>query len=145
MLTQTLGLNIWTGIKGPLVVLLAACLLPTDAVAACSDKRIERLSQQGNTVSAIAKLCEMSTSEVREVLAQLEEEDEEEPQESPEPKKTTTKGLPPGTPLAPCGCWGFASPGDRQPQPQCQSGFAYPQMCPQPCPAGGFAWRGICG
>ena len=135
-----------------LFVLFALALpiayLPIEASAACSDSRVKRLSRQGKTVAVIAQTCGKDVDEVRDILEE-EDEPESEPgrQRSPEQSKQPrqSSGLAPGTPLAPCGCWGPAFPGQRQPNEACSSGFATPRICPQMCPAGGYAWHGVCG
>ena len=137
----------------PLVLLTLAVTiahLPITASAACSDSKVKRLSRQGKTVATIARTCDMDAGDVRDIL---EEEDQEESASSPSrpqgPVPNTaarqSNGLSPGTPLAPCGCWGAVAPGYREPNPACGSGYAVPRMCPQVCPAGGYAWQGVCG
>lgn len=109
-----------------------ACI-PTDVSAACSDSKVKRLSRQGKTVAAIARTCGLDASDVREILEPDDEEEDE-----------NGGGLGRGTPLAPCGCWGPVSPGYREPNVACRSGYATVRMCPQTCPAGGYAWQGVC-
>ena len=126
---------------------LNVVFLPTEAYAACSDSKVKRLSGQGNTVAAIARTCGVDADEIRDIL---DEGDDEEKPESPRTPKNSLEsgqgsGLAPGTPLAPCGCWGPAAPGHREPNQTCRSGYAMPRMCPQMCPAGGYAWQGVCG
>lgn len=122
------------------VLVLPLAYLPIEASAACSDNKVKRLSRQGKTVASIAKTCDMDAEEVRDILGENEDEEAE---SAPSPPKGN--GLAPGTPLAPCGCWGPAVPGHREPNQSCRSGFATPRMCPQMCPAGGYAWQGVCG
>lgn len=124
--------------------------VPTEAVAACSDSKIKSLSRQGKTVATIARFCGMNANEVRDILEQNDEEEDEPapsrrrpPARSQEPGQSG--GLAPGTALAPCGCWGPVAPGHGQPNQACKSGYAMPRMCPQMCPAGGYAWQGVCG
>lgn len=123
--------------------------LPIEASAACSDSKVKRLSSQGKTVSAIARTCDMDVDEVRDVLKDDDDGAEQAPsrrrssERSTEPRESS--GLAPGTPLAPCDCWGPVAQGHRQPNQACRSGYAVPRMCPQMCPAGGYAWRGVCG
>jgi hypothetical protein len=82
----------------------------------------------------------MSKQDVRKILSRRPDEDTPDD----EGKVTGRKGLPPGSPLAPCGCWGPVDPRMRQPAPQCASGYAQPQMCNVMCQMGGFAWQGVC-
>ncbi|MCY1214164.1 hypothetical protein D3C87_358810 [compost metagenome] len=135
------------------VVLFALALpmayLPIEASAACSDSRVKRLSRQGKTVTSIARTCDMDADEVREILE--EEDGEAEPTSSNQGPSKQPKGAPqgtglgPGTPLAACGCWGPVPPNYRESNQACRSGYAMPRMCPQMCPAGGYAWQGVCG
>jgi len=117
--------------------------MPIEAVAACSDGRVKRLSEQGKTVASIAKTCKMDADDIRAILDEGEEDEEEDPKPPPGPDSNQT-GLRSGTPLAPCGCWGPAAPGQRVPNYSCRSGFATPRMCQQMSPAGGMAWQGVC-
>jgi hypothetical protein len=102
------------------------------ASAACNDKRVQRLAKAGKTVASIARDCDMSKDDVRSVLDKDEEGEEQE------------AGLRVGTPLGPCGCWGYVDPAMRMQQEQCQSGYAKPRMCAMPCPGGGYMWQGVC-
>jgi len=54
-------------------------------------------------------------------------------------------GLPGGTGLRPCGCWGYAALGMAFPWNQCRSGYAVHQSCNQYCPTGGVAYGTVCG
>ena len=132
-----------------ITLVIPMAYLPIEATAACSDSKVKRLSRQGKTVAAIARTCDVDAEEVRDILKEDDDEAELAPSrrrssELPtEPRQST--GLPPGTPLAPCDCWGSVAPGHRQPNQACRSGYAVPRMCPQMCPAGGYAWRGVCG
>lgn len=127
--------------KLPILFIIAATLvcLPIASSADCSDSKVKRLSKQGKTTAAIAATCDMDASDVKEIL---EEGGDCDGGCGGGGKRT---GLSPGTPLAPCGCWGPVSPGHREANPACNSGYAMPRMCPQVCPGGGYAWQGICG
>lgn len=123
--------------------------LPIVASAACTDSKVKRLSRQGKTVATIARTCDMDVSDVKEIL---DEDDEQEVAPSSRQPRTPSptsppqsNGLAPGTPLAACGCWGSVSPGYRQANQTCSSGYVVPRMCSQVCPAGGYAWQGVCG
>ena len=119
-----------------ILTLFALFFAATSAQAACSDKKVKRLSADGNTVAEIAKACKMDEDDVQDVLG-------DEP--DPEPKPDAKKGLPSGAPVGQCGCWGPADPSYRQPANQCRSGYAHPQACNAVCPAGGLMWQGVCG
>jgi len=143
----------WLG--KPLIVFsltLTMAYLPIEVSAACSDSKVKRLSSQGKTVAAISQTCDMDVDEVRDILEEDDDDDDEaepaptsrrSPEQSTEPRQSN--GLAPGTPLAPCNCWGAVAPGYRQPNQACRSGYAMASMCPQMCPAGGYAWQGVCG
>lgn len=114
---------------------LFAFSIPT--FADCSDRRVIQLSEKGRSVASIAKSCKMSK---QDVLALLEDEDEGEIDIEEGPNK----GLVSGTPVGQCGCWGFVDSSHVTPHKSCQSGYAMPSMCKNICPAGGYAWRGVC-
>lgn len=139
-------------LRKPLIVLALTTLvayLPTQALSACSDSRVKRLSRLGDTVSAIVRICNMDVDVVRDII----EEDNYEATPAPKWGSSADKsneprqiiGLDRGAPLSPCGCWGPVNPGHRQQNQACRSGYAIPHTCTQMCPAGGFAWRGVCG
>jgi hypothetical protein len=130
-----------TTFRALLVVKLALFVVVTTAwqpaVAACSSERIKRMSQRGSTVTAIARTCKMDKEEVQSIL--------DEDGEGEDAEGTESEGkLPSGAPVGQCGCWGPAHPSHRQPHVSCKSGYARPNMCPAMCPAGGYAWRGVC-
>lgn len=131
------------------VLALPMAYYPIDASAACSDSKVKRLSRQGKTVATIARTCNMDVDEVRDLLEEDDDEAETTPSRRSRPKQSTepqqSPELAPGAPLAPCGCWGPVAPGYRQPSQACRSGYAIPRMCQQVCPAGGYAWQGVCG
>lgn len=62
----------------------------------------------------------------------------------PEPAPPRPRGLPAGTVIAQCGCWGFAQPGQVAANAQCASGQMVAQPCPGWCPAGGLPWGTVC-
>ena len=108
--------------------------------AECSDRRVKRLLRQGNTVASIARACEMSKEEVQYFL---DEEDEYNQPQNVD-NYDDRAGLPSGTPVGQCGCWGYVSPDMLQPHPLCRSGYAKPSICGWQCPTGGYAWVGVC-
>lgn len=101
--------------------------------AACTNHQVKTMAQNGATISHIARKCHMSKDDVNDIVDDDTDED-----------LTSAVGLPPGTPLGECGCYGYVSPNFQQPAPQCRSGVAAVQMCNMMCPAGGYAWRGVC-
>lgn len=131
------------------LVVTMVCL-PIAAFAACPDSKVKRLSRQGKTVATIARTCEMDAEDVRDILAEEYDEEPDAPLRQPQAPPPITaprqsNGLSPGTPLAPCGCWGPVAAGYREPNQACRSGYAMPRMCSQLCSAGGYAWQGVCG
>lgn len=100
------------------------------ALAECNNGKIKAMLGQGKTIASIARTCEMS----KEDILSIQEEEEND----------VSLGLPSGAPVGQCGCWGYVNPQLLQPHPQCQSGYARPNMCNAVCPMGGFAWRGVC-
>ncbi len=121
-------------------ILALGLVFAMDGHAECTDAKIRKLSKSGLTIAKIAKQCEMERDDVKAVL----DEDTEAATDGGD-GSVTNSGLPKGTPLGACGCWGPVDPGYRQGAPQCRSGYAVPQACPQVCPAGGYAWHGVCG
>ena len=118
------------------IVVMCATSFAASSDAACTAERVKRLSKLGHTVTTIARTCSMEKQEVQDIL------DEEEP----EPETTTgrERGAPAGIPIGQCGCWGPASPQQRQAHPACQSGYARPSSCNFQCVGGGVAWQGVC-
>jgi hypothetical protein len=110
------------------------------AQAQCSEQQVLKLSAEGETVADIAEECEMSKREVRKILTRKIDTSGT----SGGGGTDGRSGLPPGTPLAPCGCWGPADPNTRQPAPGCASGYAQPRACNMMCQMGGVAWQGVC-
>ena len=126
------------------MILIAMVLLATQhavAKAKCNDARIVRLADSGKTIAAIARICEMEREDVKEAL----DKDGDLPNvEDGGGSEDKSSGLPKGTPIGQCGCWGMISLQHRQPAPQCQSGYAKPRLCPGQCPLGGSPWVGVC-
>jgi len=82
----------------------------------------------------------MSKGDIRAIAEEDNENDELDTGDHSQGRQ----GLPSGTPLSQCGCWGYVNPGATQQQPNCQSGYAQAIMCNMGCPAGGYAWQGVC-
>jgi hypothetical protein len=118
-----------------LAILLAIVFCSAKAEE-CDEAEIRSKLSTGDTVAEVAEACDVSPEVVRFVMKQRKP--------VPAPTPSPPNGLPPGTPVGQCGCWGPADPNFLQPHSQCQSGFASPQMCNMQCPAGGFMWRGVC-
>jgi hypothetical protein len=112
-----------------MLTLVVVGAFTSSASAECSETRVKRMAKQGKTVASIATSCSMSKEDVQAIVEDI---------------GTGNEGLPPGTPVGQCGCWGFVNPGMRQAQPDCQSGYAEARACNVMCPGGGFAWRGVC-
>lgn len=111
--------------------------LPALAAPDCSDARIRRLAQHGRTIAAIAEKCELDEEEVEEVL-------DAEPEDAGSGSVHEQQGLPSGTPVSQCACYGFVTLGYQQPFARCQSGVVVATMCPGMCPAGGYQWHNVC-
>jgi hypothetical protein len=108
------------------------------SIAECTDSKVVDLAQKGRSLSAIAKLCDMRIAEVREILeSESGAEDDEDDEE-------VAQGMPSGSPVMPCGCWGYAATNATFPEPRCSSQVARARMCSSPCPMGGYAWRAVC-
>jgi len=109
--------------------------------AECSDSKVRRLSNKGETAKSIADACDM---DIEDVKALLKRRSRPKPEEASD-EIDDDKGLPRGTPLSVCACWGPVSVNHRESAPNCRSGFAVPRACPAMCPSGGYAWQGVCG
>jgi hypothetical protein len=118
------------------ISIFALLVFAQSSIAECSDSKVKKLARQGKTISSIAHTCDMDKEDVQSVL------DDDPPVNDPDP--VDDEGYPPGTPLSECGCWGFIDPNAIQSQPLCASGQAKPKRCNFGCPAGGYAWRGVC-
>jgi hypothetical protein len=130
-------LTLFKGAKMTIAQLLAIGMLLTACLSAgakCSESRVVRLSEQGETINAIAKKCDMDKADV---LAILEKEGEEDPDDE-------DNLLPAGAVLIPCGCNGFIDLRAQRPEPRCSSGRARPRACPGMCPMGGSPWADVC-
>lgn len=116
----------------PFIACIALLLLTSEAHASCSDAKVRRLANQGQTIASIAKMCDMDEDDVADALDAVGGGGGAGGQKST------------GEPVGQCGCWGPASSTQLVPHPACGSGFARPQACQQMCPSGGYAWRGVC-
>ena len=131
----------------PWILATGAMLNSPSARAECTASTIERMTDRGKTVAAIAKICEMAPQDVRDIVdAGTGSSGGDDPESSGSGDEGQTRGrlLPRGTPVGQCGCWGPADPNARVPHAQCQSGSAEPRSCGAPCAAGGVAWQGVC-
>ena len=123
---------------GRLVLIVFALFMFHSAEAACSSDRVKEMSKKGRTVASIAKTCKMDKDDVQAIL----DEDEEDDVDGGGSGGGGSNGkLPSGAPVGQCGCWG---PGYQTAHPKCKSGYARPSACPALCPAGGYAWQGVC-
>ena len=136
-------------------ILLAAALAlwvlaAPRAEAACNDKKILSMANDGRTVNAIAKACNMPAAKVRGVIERADADDEAPP---PAPKAKPAraavpelpKKLPSGAGLASCDCQGMVPYGERAPDLRCQSGMSMATPCAGYCSPHGVApWRRIC-
>ena len=120
----------------------ALTLVAPPAMAACSEAKVKRLAKQGKTVAYIARTCDMKRDDVKDII---DADDSESDADSSGDTPPAGKGLPTGTPLAPCACYGGVSPQHREPNQACRSGYARPRACAQTCVGGGYAWQGVCG
>lgn len=128
-------------------LLVAAALLNApSARAECTASTIERMAARGKTVAAIARICEISQQDVKDIIDGANDASGggDPGAQGAVSGPTTPSLLPRGTPVGQCGCWGPADPNVRVPQAQCASGSAQPRTCGVPCAAGGVAWQGVC-
>lgn len=125
-----------------LLALFGAYATPTQA--ACSDKKIISLSDEGKSVKAIAKTCNMTVAKVRAVVEADDNTAEDVAAATPAPAPAPSK-LPSGAGLASCDCQGTVPYGDKAPEQRCQSGTSIATPCAGYCPPRGIApWRRVC-
>jgi hypothetical protein len=110
------------------------------AAADCSEAKVRRLAEQGNTIASIAETCDMEKDDVKKIVKAARPKSSSDSTND----ETAQQGFPEGTSVGQCGCWGPALPSQRQPHPQCRSGYARPSLCNAVCPAGGYMWQGVC-
>ena len=107
-----------------------ACKESVD-VPNCSLSTVIQLARKGDEEHEIYERCmDGPDSDVEDELSS-DAEDQYEPEEY---------GLPPGSIIQACGCWGYVDFGAQDVAPQCASGFAEAVACPAYCPAGGYQW-----
>ncbi len=131
------------------LALSAAFSLPADA--ACSDKKIVAMANDGRTVNAIAKACNMQAAKVRGVIQQADADDEapasaaQDPRPQRTPPAELVKKLPSDAGVALCDCQGTVPYGEKAPEQRCQSGMSMAMPCAGYCsPQGVAPWRRIC-
>ncbi len=116
---------------------------PSPAHAACSDKKILSMSDEGKSVKSIAKACNMPAAKVRAVVDS--DDGDEAAAASSQAPATTVKKLPSGAGVATCDCQGTVPYGDKAPELRCQSGVSIATPCAGYCPPRGVApWRRVC-
>lgn len=125
--------------------------LSSPAAAACSDKRILAMANDGRTVNAIAKTCNMQAAKVRGVIQQADTAEEapasaaQDPRPQRAPPTELVKKLPSGAGVALCDCQGTVPYGEKAPEQRCQSGMSMAMPCAGYCsPQGVAPWRRIC-
>ncbi len=121
------------------------------ADAACSDKKILAMANDGRSVNAIAKACNMQASKVRAAIGRADADDEAPPATDKvqgaarAAPAELAKKLPSGAGLALCDCQGSVPYGDKAPEQRCQSGMSMAMPCAGYCsPLGVAPWRRIC-
>jgi hypothetical protein len=107
-----------------------ACKESVD-VPNCSLSRVIQLARKGDEEQEIYEQCMEDSDPYAESELSSDPMDEYEPEQY---------GLPPGSIIQACGCWGYVDFGARDVAPQCASGYAEAVACPAYCPAGGYQW-----
>jgi hypothetical protein len=107
-----------------------ACKESVD-VPDCSLSTVIQLARKGDEEHEIYEQCMKSPDSGTEDEISGDAVDEFEPEQY---------GLPPGSTIQACGCWGYVDFGARDVAPQCASGYAEAVACPAYCPAGGYQW-----
>lgn len=118
------------------------------ADAACADKKILAMADDGRTVNAIAKACNMPSAKIRGIIERADT-DNDAPPPAAKPQRAAppelVKRLPSGAGLALCDCQGTVPYGERVPELRCQSGMSMATPCAGYCsPQGVAPWRRIC-
>lgn len=134
-------------VKTSLVLLFVCAVLFEHSADACSHDHIRELSDNGKTVSAIAKLCDLTRDHVARILdGKVTADDDSSDGEDNDGSSgdEDDEGLPRGAVLVDCGCWGFVAAGAGQPNSSCRSGYERAVMCPGWCSAGGSPWKSVC-
>lgn len=125
-----------------LIVLALFVGLSPPSQAACSDKKILSLSDEGKSVKAIAKACNMAAAKVRAVVDADDNAADDVAAAAP---VDVPRKLPSGAGLASCDCQGTVPYGDQAPEQRCQSGTSIATPCAGYCPPRGIApWRRVC-
>lgn len=111
--------------------------------AACSDQKIMTMADDGKSVKAIAKACNMTVAKVR--AAMQSKDDDGDGLAAAAPAAPAPKKLPSGAGLASCDCQGTVPYGDKAPEQRCESGMSMATPCAGYCPPRGIApWRRVC-
>jgi hypothetical protein len=126
-----------------LLLLPLAFGFATSARADCSEKHIRALHDKGKTVAAIAEQCGMSRADVSAAL-KSDSDDDDQGDDDIDDSSAHHAGLPPGSRIVGCGCWGYVPAGAGQPNRRCASGYEEARACPAMCPAGGAPWARVC-
>lgn len=129
---------------GMTVLVALSGVFAAPSQAACSDQKITALADDGKSVKAIAKACNMTMAKVRAALQDKDKDNDGDnlavAAPAPVPKK-----LPSGAGLASCDCQGTVPYGDKAPEQRCESGMSIATPCAGYCPPRGIApWRRVC-
>jgi hypothetical protein len=139
------------GLLAAIALALYALALPR-ADAACSDRKIQSMADDGRSVKAIAKACNMPAAKVRGIIGK-DDGDAPPPAARPQGAPRADKAEPPeaagklpsGSGLAMCDCQGSVPYGAKAAELRCQSGTSIATPCAGYCPPNGIApWRRIC-
>lgn len=102
-------------------------------VPECSVSKVLRLARKGQTESQIYETCDPEPQAISEANTL-----------NGQGNSVQNSGLPSGTVLRQCGCWGYVEIGTRDQEPACKSGMAEAVACYAYCPAGGYQWGVRC-
>ncbi|MCD0499891.1 hypothetical protein LP085_23750 [Achromobacter sp. MY14] len=101
------------------------------------------MADDGKSVKAIAKACNMTVAKVR--AAMQSKDDDGDGLAAAAPAAPAPKKLPSGAGLASCDCQGTVPYGDKAPEQRCESGMSMATPCAGYCPPRGIApWRRVC-
>jgi len=130
-------------------VLICFSLLVT--AGSLSGASVQPLSNQSRLASTLPSQS-LTMGQARAFGTDDEDDDDDAP---PPPRKKhhrrveeggdgDEEGLPSGSQLSRCGCWGYVAPGAGRRNSQCASGYEVAESCGGVCPMGGLAWARVC-
>ena len=111
----------------------------------CELSKVIRLARSGDSESDIYEQCEeVAVTPPAPIPDDGKGSGNDDPYGYDDGGNTYNPGLPAGTYVRPCGCWGFVQFGTRDVVPECASGYGEAVGCPYYCVGGGYQWAIMC-